>query len=162
IGDNGVGKTTLLKKIYEQLKDRDDINVSYMPQNYNEKLDNSKTALEYLVPSGKKEEITRVCTYMGSMKFTYQEMNQKIEELSGGQKAKLLFLEMILNSYDVLVLDEPTRNFSPLSNPVLRDGLTQFNGVIISVSHDRKYIKDVCNSIYKLTPKGLTKIILNN
>ncbi len=157
IGDNGVGKTTLLKEIYIVLQKRKDINVSYMPQNYSDKLNYNITPLEFLVPDGNKEEETKACTYMGNMKFTYQEMKQKIGKLSGGQKAKLLLLEMILNNYDVLLMDEPTRNFSPLSNSVLREGLAQFKGVIISISHDRKYIKEVCNKTYKLTKEGLQR-----
>ena len=157
IGDNGVGKTTLLKEIYKVLINKNDIKVAYMPQYYEEKLIYNSTPLEFLAPNAKNEEITRAYTYMGNMKFTFQEMNQKIGELSSGQKAKLLFLEMILNEYDVLLLDEPTRNFSPLSNPVLREGLAQYDGVIISISHDRKYIKEVCNHTYKLTPTGLKR-----
>ncbi|MEJ6950345.1 ATP-binding cassette domain-containing protein [Natronospora cellulosivora (SeqCode)] len=158
IGDNGVGKSTLLKVIYKYLINREDINVAYMPQNYKEKLNYNKKPLAFLAPNGHKDDITRAYTYMGSMKFTKREMNQNIKELSGGQKAKLLFLEMILNEYNVLLLDEPTRNFSTLSNSVIIDGLKEFNGVIISVSHDRKYIREVCNCTYKLTVEGLKQL----
>ena len=76
-------------------------------------------------------------------------------ELSGGQKAKLFFLKMILDGANVLVLDEPTRNFSPLSGPVIRGILEDFPGCIISVSHDRKYIGQVCSTLYRLEPSGL-------
>jgi len=82
-------------------------------------------------------------------------MEHQISELSGGQKAKLLFLKMILDGCNVLVLDEPTRNFSPISNPVIRDVLKSYSGAIISISHDRKYINEVCDKIYKLTDNGL-------
>ena len=59
----------------------------------------------------------------------------------------------------MLVLDEPTRNFSPLSNPVIRNMLKEFPGAIISVSHDRKYLKEVCNVIYEFTEAGLKRAI---
>ena len=62
---------------------------------------------------------------------------------------------MILQRCDVLLLDEPTRNFSPLSGPVIRDALKSFGGAIISVSHDRKYIAEVCGRVYRLTADGL-------
>ncbi|MBO7531667.1 MAG: hypothetical protein J6T50_07675, partial [Lachnospiraceae bacterium] len=52
-------------------------------------------------------------------------------------------------------LDEPTRNFSPLSGPVIRKMLKEFPGAVISVSHDRKYLSEVCDKIYRLTPEGL-------
>ena len=53
------------------------------------------------------------------------------------------------------MLDEPTRNFSPLSGPVIRQLLKEFPGVIISISHDRKYISEVCDKVYRLTENGL-------
>ena len=64
---------------------------------------------------------------------------------------------MSLEGSQVLVLDEPTRNFSPLSNPVIRRILGEFPGTIISVSHDRKYLQEVCTVLYELTPQGLEK-----
>ncbi|MGE4486062.1 MAG: ABC transporter ATP-binding protein, partial [Oscillospiraceae bacterium] len=81
----------------------------------------------------------------------------KITELSGGQKAKLLFLKMILDGCNVLILDEPTRNFSPISGPVIRNVLKAYKGAVISVSHDRKFIRGVCERIYRLTDTGLTE-----
>ena len=85
-------------------------------------------------------------------------MAHKIADLSGGQKAKLFFLKMLLDGADVLVLDEPTRNFSPLSGPVIRRILGDFRGCIISISHDRKYIEEVCDVIYELTCDGLKRL----
>ena len=62
---------------------------------------------------------------------------------------------MVLNGANVLVLDEPTRNFSPLSAPVIRQVLADFPGCILSVSHDRLYLKQVCTRVLELTPEGL-------
>ena len=56
---------------------------------------------------------------------------------------------------DYLILDEPTRNFSPLSGPVIRKMLKEFPGAVISISHDRKYIDEVCDKVYCLTETGL-------
>ena len=102
-----------------------------------------------------KEEMTRARTYMGGMKFTHEEMTSKIGSLSGGQKAKILFLDMVLRKANVLLLDEPTRNFSPLSAPAVRNALSSFGGAIISISHDRKYLDEVCDKIYTLDENGL-------
>ena len=82
-------------------------------------------------------------------------MFHPIGELSGGQKAKLLLLRLSLQLPDVMLLDEPTRNFSPLSNPVIRQMLREYPGAIISVSHDRKYMEEVCDRLYELTEEGL-------
>ncbi len=158
VGKNGVGKTTLLRQIASELLVREDIHAAYMPQNYEELLDLQKTPVEFLQKEFSKEEHSRIRTYLGSMKYTADEMGHSILELSGGQKAKLLFLKMSMEGNDVLILDEPTRNFSPLSNPVIRSLLKAFGGTIISVSHDRKYIEEVCDKVYRLTTEGLEEV----
>lgn len=62
-----------------------------------------------------------------------------------------------MSGANVLILDEPTRNFSPLSGPVIRKMLREFSGAVISISHDRKYIGEVCDQVYELTQDGLVK-----
>ena len=155
VGTNGVGKTTLLKHIAEELLSRRDLKAQYMPQNYEELLDLDITPVEFLDDTGDKEIRTRIRTYLGSLKYTADEMDHPIRELSGGQKAKVLLLKMSLSDANVLILDEPTRNFSPLSGPVIRKMIASFPGAVISVSHDRKYIEEVCTKIYTLTDEGL-------
>lgn len=87
-----------------------------------------------------------------------EEMDHAISELSGGQKAKILLLKMSLSGADVLILDEPTRNFSPLSNPVIREILAEYQGAVISISHDRKYIHEVCGTVYHMSENGLVRV----
>ena len=157
IGNNGAGKTTLLRQIANELLPRRDLKAAYMPQDYGETVDQGQTPVEFLAKSGEKEELTKVKTYLGSMKYTPEEQGHSIAELSGGQKAKLFFLKMILDGANVLVLDEPTRNFSPLSGPVIRGILRDFPGCIISVSHDRRYIGEACGTLYRMTPGGLVE-----
>lgn len=155
VGKNGVGKTTLLSYIADCLSTRKDIKMAYMPQDYEVLLDMDMTPVDYLATEGGSESMTRARTFLGSVKYTTDEMEHPISDMSGGQKAKLLFLKMILEGCNVLLLDEPSRNFSPLSSPVIRDVLKSYNGAIISTSHDRKYISTVCNKIYTLTENGL-------
>ena len=156
IGRNGVGKTTLLRLIEAELTKRKDIRLFYMPQNYFDLLDENATPVEFLAPSLEKSAITEARTYLGSVRFTSDEAESPIGRLSGGQKAKLMFVKMALDGYNVLLLDEPSRNFSPLSNPVIRSILRAFGGCIISVSHDRKYIRQVCDKVYLLGESGLS------
>ena len=126
IGDNGCGKTTLLRKIYEDLKDRNDLKIGYMPQNYIEKMNPDDSPLSFLAFEKTSEQITQARTMLGRMKFTRDEMVQKIQECSEGQKAKLFLIRFIMEKCNVLILDEPTRNLSPLSNPTLRNILNDF------------------------------------
>lgn len=158
IGKNGAGKTTLLRKMAEELLARTDIHAEYMPQNYEELLDLTMTPVDFLDTTGEKEERTRIRTYLGSLKYTADEMDHPMAELSGGQKAKVLLLKMSLSKANVLILDEPTRNFSPLSGGVIRKILSEFPGAILSISHDRKYMEEVCDTIYRLTEEGLRKV----
>ena len=113
IGANGAGKTTLLKKIAEELLNRNDIKAEYMPQTYEDLLDLDVTPVDYLDKTGDKEERTRIRTYLGSLKYTPDEMEHPIRELSGGQKAKVLLLRMSLSGANVLILDEPTAGMDP-------------------------------------------------
>ena len=78
-------------------------------------------------------------------------------ELYGGQKTKLLYAKLRLDQPNVLLLDEPTRHLSPLSGPASRQALRAFGGAIISVSHDRLYLQEVCDRVLRLTPLGLVE-----
>ena len=158
-GKNGCGKTTLMRLLAEELLSRTDLKAAYMPQNYEELLDLKLTPVEFL-SDGNKQSISTMRTYLGSMKFTADEMLHPMYELSGGQRAKVMLLYLDTSGCDVLLLDEPSRNFSPLSNPVIRQMLAAFQGAIISVSHDRKYIAEVCDKVYELTATGLHKTAL--
>lgn len=158
IGRNGAGKSTLIKIIAKELLDRKDIRAAYMPQNYEDLLDFDKTPVEYLdTTGGDKEERSKIRTYLAAIRYTFDETDRPIRELSGGQKAKVFLMKMNLSGANVLILDEPTRNFSPLSGPVIRAMIRDFPGAVISISHDRKFIGEVCDTVYELTPEGLKR-----
>ncbi|QIL46801.1 ABC-F family ATP-binding cassette domain-containing protein [Vagococcus coleopterorum] len=151
-GENGVGKSTLLKEISHQLAGKE---VGYMPQRYDEVLELTKSAVEFLQITGDADERTEIYTALGNVNFTREEMLQSIGKLSGGQQAKILLLRMIREKKEILLLDEPTRNLSPITNPHLYQELKNFKGTIISVSHDRKFIKEIGTKIYQMTSAGL-------
>ncbi|MDO4799056.1 MAG: ATP-binding cassette domain-containing protein [Bacillota bacterium] len=154
VGPNGIGKTTLLQVIHRAIPPR--LHVGYMPQNYMQILGEARSAIEFLSGSdGARDEIARICTFLGSMNFSYDEMQHSPNALSGGQRAKLFLTRFMLDPVDVLLLDEPTRNLSPLSNIELRAVLRSFPGAIIAVSHDRAFLDEVCTVQYRLTAEGL-------
>lgn len=154
IGRNGIGKSTFLRQIAAEMLERRDIRAAYMPQNYPDLLPMDATPVEFLAKEGSRAEYAEIRTYLGSVRYTAEEMDHQIADLSGGQKAKLLFIHMIRSGANVLLLDEPTRNFSPMSGPVIRKILKGFGGAIIAVSHDRKFIHEVFDRVYQLTPEG--------
>ncbi len=155
IADNGMGKSTLIRIIAAMLREREDIRTGYMPQDYYEVMDPSETPISFLWDGRKIEEKGKIGQYLGALKFTSEEMEHRIDDLSQGQKCKILLVKMILDGCNVLVLDEPTRNLSPLSNPRIREILNEFKGTIISVSHDRKFIEEVAEKVYELDRDGL-------
>ena len=157
IGENGIGKTTLLKIILDNIKKN--VKIAYMPQNYDDKMNVDMSIIDYLSKTYEKEETTKIRTFLGSMKFTPDEMFHNLKSLSGGQKAKIYFLKMILENPEVLILDEPTRNLSPFSSVEIRKLLKSYKGSIISVSHDKKYINEVCDKVYRLNKNGLELVI---
>jgi len=158
IGANGCGKSTLLRAIRKELEGRTDLSVQYMPQNYEDLLPMDKTPVDYLCKDGSREEQSRIRTFLGALKYTADEMDHEIRELSGGQKAKIFLLKMSLSDADLLLLDEPTRNFSPLSGPVIRQMLSAFPGAILAISHDRLFLTEVADRILMLTEDGLVPI----
>ena len=158
IGDNGCGKTTLLRQIGAMLAERGDICSAYMPQRYQDALDERQSAIEFLHTRGDKEQLTQLRTYLGAFKFTREEMTHPIALLSGGQKAKLLWLKIILSDANVLLLDEPTRNLSPLSAPVVRELMCGFDGAILAVTHDRTLMRMWPGRVLRMTADGLENV----
>lgn len=156
IGDNGVGKTTLLKRIIKEINP--DLRLFYMPQNYEETMDFNLNAIDFIIPDASPEQRRLIRNALGSIKFKDDEMLHKIRELSGGQKAKLFFTKIYFAQSEVLLMDEPTRNFSPLSSPVIREMLKNYGGAIICISHDRKLLQEIFDELYMLTADGLIKI----
>lgn len=156
IGANGVGKSTFLKEIYGELKKSNAIAVEFLPQNPEDILTETKrTAIEYLDDVNTDKTFTR--TILGRLGFHRNEMGLEIGSLSGGQRLKILLGRLICSNANVLLMDEPTANLSPLASPNLRDALRRFPGAVIAVSHDRKFIEEVATDVYELTPNGLQK-----
>ena len=162
IGPNGVGKSTLLAKLYQLLSGKREISLGFMPQDYQEILQLDLSPVEFLSQTGHKEEIQKIQSYLASLNFSYPEMHHQIHSLSGGQQGKLLLLNLVLRKPNFLLLDEPTRNFSPTSQPEIRKLFANYSGGLVTVSHDRRFLKKVCTSIYNLTEHGLEVVDLQD
>lgn len=154
VGKNGAGKSTLLKKIKNECQELN-LKIGYMPQSYFEFEKTDTNAIEYLSDSFARNDQIKASNLLGSLNFKREEMFRNIADLSGGQKAKLFFAKMNLDKAEVLILDEPTRNLSPLSKPEIIEALKKYKGAIIAVSHDREFIDQVFDKVYNLNFKGL-------
>ena len=129
-----------------------------MFQDYTERLPLTQTPVQFLEHSGDREEINTIQLHLASLNFTYSEMHHPISELSGGQQGKLFLLQLVLASPQFLLLDEPSRNFSPTSQPEIRRLFADYPGGLVTVSHDRTFLKEVCQKIYRLTENGFVEI----
>ncbi|PRT71230.1 multidrug ABC transporter ATP-binding protein [Streptococcus anginosus] len=158
IGENGAGKSTFIKELRNLLQKKKGITLGYMPQIYPDSLNEVDSPIDFLTSTGEAIEREKILTHLASLQFTRNEAQHSISQLSGGQKAKLLLLKMVLDQANVLLLDEPTRNFSPTSQPQVRKLFTDYSGAIITVSHDRTFLKEVCQKIYRLTETGLEPV----
>ena len=101
---------------------------------------------------------SRIRQILGSLGLKSEEALKPISDLSEGTKLKVLLLLLSANNYEVLLLDEPTRNISPLNQDQIYHLFASFNGAIIAVSHDRAFIEATFDDIYELTEYGLTII----
>ncbi len=156
-GKNGCGKTTLLHALYETLKPREDMRVALMPQDHDKAL-SGLSPLSFLEATQDRKREADVRKRLGALGFEREDMLRPAERLSGGQKIKVLLLKVVLDRANVLLLDEPTRNVSPLSAPEIHDMMKQFKGTIVCVTHDRSFIEAVFDSLYRLDKHGLTRL----
>ena len=162
IGPNGVGKSTLLAELHQLLSGKREISLGFMPQDYQETLNLDLSPVEFLSQTGHKEELQKIQSHLASLNFSYPEMHHQIHSLSGGQQGKLLLLNLVLRKPNFLLLDEPTRNFSPTSQPEIRKLFANYPGGLVTVSHDRRFLKEVCTNIYRLTEHGLEVVDLQD
>ncbi len=157
MGPNGVGKTTLLKHIENKLK-ADGIKVGYLSQNYNDILSPDLDIVTFLLKHQEKYEATKLRQILGVLGLKKAEMTYPIKDLSEGTKLKVLLLLLVSKEVDMLLLDEPTRNLSPINQDELYELFLNFKGAIIAISHDRAFIEMVFDDVYELSNQGLTKL----
>jgi ATPase subunit of ABC transporter with duplicated ATPase domains len=155
VGNNGCGKSTLIRQVVAHLRREGAIEFGYYPQDYEEELsDPDRRALDYVLDPDRGVDETFAGTLMARLHIPREEMEAPIRHLSGGQKAKVVLLKLMTGS-GFLVLDEPTRNLSPLSNRTLRAAFAGYPGAILAVSHDRRFIAELADRVLELSPAGL-------
>lgn len=154
IGDNGSGKSTYLKHLVEQAREKGTL-VGFMPQNYDLVLQGELSPIEVLTKDRTKDEKTRIMTHLGNLKFTEDEMKQPIKACSQGQKAKILLTSLVMSDTELLILDEPTRNLSPLTLPVIEAMIDQYHGAVVCVTHDRRFLRNTMKKVIQFDDHGL-------
>ncbi|KAG7662579.1 GCN20 [[Candida] subhashii] len=155
VGGNGTGKTTLLKLLMEQLKPTSGfisrngrVRIGYFAQHHVDAMDLTLSAVSWMSTAfpGKTDEEYR--RHLGSFGITGSLGLQKMQLLSGGQKSRVAFAALCLNTPHVLILDEPSNHLDTQGLDALADALNNFKGGVLMVSHDVAIIDKVCNEIW--------------
>ncbi len=164
VGPNGVGKTTLLKLLFGdikadggKIKQGVNLEIAYFDQ-YRDKLDEEATVQDN-VAEGKQEvnvggRSRHVLGYLQDFLFPPARARTPVKALSGGEKNRLLLAKIFLKPSNVLVLDEPTNDLDIETLELLEDIINQYQGTVLIVSHDREFIDNTCSSVWGFSGNG--------
>ncbi len=157
MGRNGAGKTTLLKMIAGALTpDRGGVRIGasvkmgYFAQQSTELLDPDLTIWEQIEKDFPLESIGALRNLLGAFQFSGEDVEKRIRSLSGGEKTRLVMARMLLDPPNFLVLDEPTNHLDLATKEMLVSSLSQFDGTMIFVSHDRMFLRGLSNRVLEL------------
>ena len=173
IGDNGVGKTTLLNIIRGAIKpDKGSVEVGETVKiaaftQDDSHMDLSMKAIDYIKEGGEwipTEDGSKISASQLAERFLFDGTMQytMIEKLSGGERRRLHLLRVLMEAPNILILDEPTNDLDIETLKILEDFIDEFIGVVIVVSHDRYFLDRVCNKIFSFESNGLINIYNGN
>lgn len=167
IGDNGTGKTTLLKIINGLLNPDtgeviygSNVSVAYYDQEH-QVLHMDKTLFDELSDTYPEMTNTQIRNILAAFLFTGEDVYKKIADLSGGERGRVSLVKLMLSKANFLLLDEPTNHLDIVSKDVLENALTNFPGTVCYVSHDRYFINKTATRILDLTENRLLNYIGN-
>ena len=167
IGDNGVGKSTLLRCIIGELKPDcgtvrfgAGVDIGYYDQ-HQAHLHDDKTVLDEVWDDFRRLDQTEVRGALGMFLFTGDDVLMPVSTLSGGEKGRVALTKLMLRKDNLLLLDEPTNHLDMDSREVLENALEDFPGTILAISHDRYFINRFAERVCVMTPEG-TKEYLGN
>jgi ATPase subunit of ABC transporter with duplicated ATPase domains len=162
MGVNGAGKSTLLKLVAgETAPDDGRVNVGasvkmgYFAQHAMDLLDGDRTVFEWLEDSFPQAGQGSLRTLAGCFGFSGDDVEKKCRVLSGGEKARLVMAQMLYDPPNFLVLDEPTNHLDMATKEMLIAALAQYEGAMLFVSHDRRFLAALSNRVLELTPEGI-------
>lgn len=155
VGQNGQGKTTLARAMVDgldhsgKIKLGHNVEVGYFAQNQADVLNEKWTVLEEAEYAATEETRKRVRDVLGAFLFRGEEVEKKVSVLSGGERNRLALAKLLLKPFNVLVMDEPTNHLDIQSKEILKLALSNFDGTLILVSHDREFLEGLVQKVFE-------------
>ncbi|WP_430615062.1 ABC-F family ATP-binding cassette domain-containing protein [Flavobacterium sp. JP2137] len=165
VGQNGQGKSTLIKAIVDEfeyegnIKLGHNVQIGYFAQNQADHLDGEKTLLDTMLEAATDSNRAKVRDMLGSFLFRGDVVEKKVKVLSGGERNRLALCKMLLQPINVLLMDEPTNHLDIKSKNVLKTALKNFEGTLILVSHDRDFLQGMSNLVYEFKDQAIREYL---
>lgn len=167
IGDNGTGKTTILK-IINGLVDADsgmiklgtNVHIGYYDQEQHN-LTDENTLFEEIANSYPNMTNTKIRNTLAAFMFTSEDVFKRVSDLSGGEKGRLSLAKLMLSEANLIILDEPTNHLDMASKEILENAINNYTGTVLYVSHDRYFINQTASRILELTNTKLINYLGN-
>ena len=164
IGRNGEGKTTLMRVICSELKPLSgeakighNVTIGYYAQNQEDVLDKNETVFSTLDRIAVGDIRTKLRDILAQFLFRGEDIDKKVSVLSGGERARLGMAKLMLQSHNLLALDEPTNHMDVKSKDILKQSLKSFDGTIVVVSHDRDFLDGLVDKMYEFRDGHVTE-----
>ncbi|MDR3188393.1 MAG: ATP-binding cassette domain-containing protein, partial [Prevotellaceae bacterium] len=156
VGRNGEGKTTMSRIIVGQLPCEEgeslvghNVNIGYFAQNQDDLMNGDFTVYDTLERVATGDVRARLRDILGAFLFRGDDVDKKVRVLSGGERSRLAMARLMLEPYNLLVLDEPTNHMDMRSKDILKNALMRYDGTLIVVSHDREFLDGLVSKVYE-------------
>ena len=166
VGRNGEGKTTMARMIIGELEQTlgtiklgANVNIGYYAQNQDDLMDGEFTVFDTLDRVAVGDIRTRLRDILGAFLFRGEDIDKKVKVLSGGERSRLAMARLMLEPYNLLVLDEPTNHMDMRSKDILKRAIQKYDGTVIVVSHDRDFLDGMVEKIYEFRDGGVKEYL---
>ena len=166
VGRNGEGKTTMARMIIGELEQTEgtiklgaNVNIGYYAQNQDDLMDGEFTVFDTLDRVAVGDIRTRLRDILGAFLFRGEDIDKKVKVLSGGERSRLAMARLMLEPYNLLVLDEPTNHMDMRSKDILKRAIQKYDGTVIVVSHDRDFLDGMVDRIYEFRDGGVKEYL---
>jgi ATP-binding cassette subfamily F protein 3 len=166
VGRNGEGKTTFARMLIGELEQTEgeikvgaNVNIGYYAQNQDDLMDGEFTVFDTLDRVAVGDIRTRLRDILGAFLFRGEDIDKKVKVLSGGERSRLAMARLMLEPYNLLVLDEPTNHMDMRSKDILKSALQKFDGTVVVVSHDREFLDGLVDRVYEFRDGGVKEYL---